>query len=208
MVGMAFISDTERQRIAEAIREVEARTSGELVTVIARESDSYYYIPTLWAALSALILPALVSLLGFEQTLLGSYGAQVVMFVIVALLLRIPSLKYAVVPAAVKRHRATRLAHEQFLLHNMHHTEHRSAVLIFVSVAEHYVEVIADKGINDLVDPGTWEQVVAGFVARVKQGQVADGFVEAVHACGAHLERHFPVQDGDRNELPDHLIEI
>jgi len=205
---MSFISDSDKQRIADAIREVESKTSGELVTVIAREADDYYYIPTLWAALCALMLPALVTVFGLEHALLDSYGAQITVFLVAALLFRIPALKYAVVPQAVKRQRAMRLAREQFLLQNLHHTEGRTGVMLFVSVAERYVEVIADKGINDVVQAGAWDWVVAEFVGKVKEGKVADGFVSAVHACGEHLVQHFPVQEGDRNELPNHLIEI
>ena len=70
------------------------------------------------------------------------------------------------------------------------------------------MEIIADKGINDAVPDGAWETVVTDFVGQVKAGRVADGFVSAVEACGDHLIRHFPVQAEDRNELPDHLIEL
>lgn len=205
---MAFLSDADRERITAAIREAESKTRGELVTVIAREADDYYYIPTLWAAMIALLLPAPVTLLGLEQTLLGSYGAQVTLFLLVALLFRLPALKYAVVPIAVKRRRAERLAREQFLLQNLHHTEGRTGVMLFVSVAEHYVEVLADKGINDAVESGAWDWVVAEFIARVKEGKVADGFINAINACGEHLEHHFPAGENNRNELPNHLIEI
>ncbi|MGM0594265.1 MAG: TPM domain-containing protein [Pseudomonadota bacterium] len=205
---MAFITDADRERISAAIREAESRTSGELVTVIAREADDYYYIPTLWAALAALLLPALVILFGLEQTLLDSYGAQVSLFLIATLLFRIPALKYRLIPREVKRQRAARLAHEQFLLQNLHHTEQRTGVMLFVSVAEHYVEVLADKGINEAVQPGAWDWVVAEFVARVKEGRVGDGFVNAVEACGEHLVHHFPAGEDNRNELPNHLIEL
>lgn len=205
---MHFITDSDKQRIAEAIRRAEARTSGELVTVIAREADDYYYIPTLWAALTALALPALVTLLALQHTLLDSYGAQVTLFILATLLFRIPALKYRVVPSAIRRQRAARLAREQFLMQNLHHTAGRTGIMLFVSVAERYVEIIADKGINDAVEPDAWEQVVAAFVARVKAGRISDGFVEAIETCGEYLARHFPLEEGDRNELPDHLIEI
>jgi putative membrane protein len=208
MVTMAFISDSDKQRIAEAIHQAESKTSGELVTVIAAEADDYYYIPTLWAAITALVFPAFVTLLQFQHTLLGSYGAQVSLFVILALLFRIPALKYSLIPKVVKRKRASRLAREQFLLQNLHHTDGRTAVLLFVSVAERYVEIIADKGINDVVEAGIWEALVAEFVTRVKEGRIAEGFVEAVTSCGEQLAQHFPVQPGDRNELPNHLIVI
>ena len=72
-------------------------------------------------------------------------------------------------------------------------------MLLFVSVAEHYVEIIADKGINDVVPTGTWEHVVAEFVEKVKSGRIADGFVGAVEACGEPLVQHFPV--GEHEEL-------
>lgn len=205
---MAFISDSDKQRITAAIRAVEEKSSGELVTVIAREADDYYYIPTLWAALCALLLPAVVIVLQLQGTLLDNYGAQALVFALCALLFRLPALKYRLIPGEVKRQRAARLAREQFLLNNLHHTDGRTGVLLFVSMAERYVEVIADKGINDMVPAGTWEQVVADFVAEVKAGRVADGFVGAIEGCGKPLIEQFPVGEGDRNELPNHLIEI
>lgn len=205
---MAFLCDTDKQQIAEAICQVEGKTRGEIVTVIAREADDYYYIPTLWAALSAFFLPAVAITTGWQETLLGSYAAQVVVFLVAALLFRLPAIKYRLIPKAVKRQRAARLAREQFLLRNLHHTEGRTGVLIFVSVAEHYVEVIADKGINDAVPAGTWDWVVADFLAKVKAGEVADGFVRAIKGIGDHLIEHFPAGEVNHNELPNHLIEL
>jgi putative membrane protein len=81
-------------------------------------------------------------------------------------------------------------------------------VLIFVSVAEHYVEILADQAINAKVAQAEWDAIIAVFVMTVKQGRVAEGFEQAVDACGALLAQHFPAAPGERNELPDHLIEI
>ena len=134
---MAMLSDADKARIAETIRKVESKTSGELVTVIAREADDYYYIPTLWAALAALALPALVIVTGLQNTLLDSYGAQVSLFLLMTLVFRLPAIKYRLIPTVVKRERAARLAHEQFLVNNLHHTADRSGVMLFVSQAEH-----------------------------------------------------------------------
>src|SRR3546814_13777191 len=83
-----------------------------------------------------------------------------------------------------------------------------SDLLIFVSVAEHYVEILADQAINEKVAQEEWDSIVAAFVAAVKQGRVAEGFEQAVDACGALLAQHFPAAPGERNELPDRLIEI
>lgn len=203
---MDFISESDKQRIAEAIKAVESKTSGELVTVIAREADDYYYIPTLWAAMTALLLPAVVILLELQHTHLDSYGAQVSLFILATLLFRIPAIKYRLIPATVKKQRAARLAREQFLLNNLHHTEGRTGVMLFVSQAEHYVEIIADKGINDKVSQDTWGGAVSEFVKHVKSGHTAEGFVRTIEICGDQLVQHFPVSEHDRNELPDHLI--
>lgn len=205
---MMFLSDADKMRIADAIRQVESRTSGEIMTVIARKADDYFYIPTLWAAMLALLLPGVVAIAGLHGSVLDSYEAQIILFLVSALVIRIPAIKYRLIPGAVKRQRAARLAREQFLMQNLHYTEGRTGVMLFVSVAERYVEIIADKGINDVVKPGTWDWVVAEFVARVKEGRIADGFVSAVEGCGEQLAQHFPVQANDRNELPNHLIEI
>src|SRR3546814_10562785 len=78
-----------------------------------------------------------------------------------------------------------------------------SDLLIFVSVAEHYVEILADQAINEKVAQEEWDSIVAAFVAAVKQGRVAEGFEQAVDACGALLAQHFPAAPGERNELPD-----
>ena len=129
-------------------------------------------------------------------------------FVVLALLFRWPPLMMRLIPKAVKHRRASRVAHQQFFEQNLHHTKDRTGVMLFVSVAEHYVEIIADKGINDVVEDGVWDKVIADFVQHVKARQVAEGFVTAVAACGKILAEHFPATHDNPNELPNHLIEI
>jgi putative membrane protein len=77
-----------------------------------------------------------------------------------------------------------------------------------VSVAEHYVEIIADEGLNALVPPGTWDKAVADFVQRVRAGRIAEGFLAAIEVVGTRLAEHFPGAADDRDELPNRLIEI
>jgi len=205
---MAFLGDQDRRRIRAAIEAAERRTRGEFVTVIAREADDYLYIPVLWAALIALLVPALEPLIHQPWLTAHIYIAQLVSFVLIAVLFRLPVIKHRLIPGRVQHQRAHRIALEQFLLQNLHDTEERTGVLLFVSVAEHYVEIIADKGINARVEPRTWDALVQAFVAEVRAGRVTEGFVHTIEACGDLLETHFPAREGDRNELPDHLIEL
>ncbi len=203
---MAFLSAAEKARITEAIKQAECRTSGEIVTVVARESDAYWFIPLLWAAVLALSVPAVVLLIDPWIYPAELYGGQLLLFAGLALLLRWSPVKMRLIPRAVKHRRASRLAREQFLAQGLHHTEGRTGVLLFVSVGEHYVEVLADSGINDKVAPETWTRLVDAFVAKVRQRQIAEGFLEAVDRCGALLAEHFPSSDKDPNELPNRLV--
>lgn len=205
---MALLSDAEKIKVRDAIKAVELNTSGELVTVIAAESDDYLFIPTLWAALIALAVPGVVLLSTLWVDYARLYVTQAAVFFVFAALFRISQIKMRLVPKAIQRQRAARVALEQFFAQNLHHTIERTGVLIFVSVAENYVEIIADKGINDVVPKDTWEKVVADFVAAVKQERYAEGFITAVNQCGEVLQKHFPARRDNPDELPDHLIEL
>jgi len=203
-----LLTDDDKARVSEAIRQAEARTSGELVTVITRASDDYWYIPALWAALVALLIPAVILLYGTWMDASTLFAIQVVTFLVLALLFRIPPIKFTLVPKSIKHLRASRVAREQFFIQGLQNTEGRTSILLFVSVAEQYVEIIADKGINDVVPAGTWENVVNDFITKVKAGQYVEGFLVAIDDCGAILAEHFPAQVDDVNELPDHLVEL
>jgi len=205
---MTFLSEADKQRIAEAIRDAEMKTSGELVTVIARSADTYLYIPILWASIAALTLPAIVLLLTVDLQFPLLYLLQIATFMGLALLFRWNPLKMRLIPKAIKNRRAGRLAWEQFFAQNLHLTQQRTGVLLFVSVAERYVEIIADKGINDIVKRNAWDDIVADFTKRVKVGEITEGFLSAIGACGELLAENFPRPEGDVDELPNRLIEI
>ena len=81
-------------------------------------------------------------------------------------------------------------------------------MLLFVSLAERYAEIVADAGINQRVDQAAWNDVVAMLTDHARRGDLADGFVAAVESVGSLLQQHFPVGDEDLNELDDHVVEL
>ena len=205
---MAFLTESEKRDIAMAIAAAEQHTRGELVTVIARCSDEYRYIPLLWAALLALLLPAILAVCGDPFPANLAYLAQICTFLGAAALFQWLPLKMRLIPRGVKHLRARRLAREQFFLQNLHRTSERTGVLLFVSVAEHHVEILADQGIDGAVTPQAWQSIVSGFIGQVRNRQVAAGFLTAIAACGELLATHFPPTDDNRNELPNRLVEL
>lgn len=202
---MQLFSDQDRTRIAAAITEAESETSGEIVAVVTQESDSYLFIGLMWAALLALLVP-LPLIFTTNWSVQHIYLTQLAVFVIVAALMQWRPLRLALVPRVVKRGRAHRHAMEQFLAQNLHTTRDRTGVLIFVSVAERFAEVIADEGIHTKAPPGAWDHIVTDLAAAIGHGRATDGFVAAVNACGVLLAEHFPQGAQDSNELPNHLI--
>lgn len=205
---MTFLNDAEKAQLRDAIRQAEARTSGEIVTVIARASGDYFYYPTLWAALLAILSPLLPIGLAVSFAPFGVIELQLLVFALLALIFRWPPIKMILVPRPIQRQYCARRAREQFLAQNMHTTRERTGVLLYVSVAERHVELLADAGIHARVPAGTWNKIVDEFTAQLKAGRIGGGFIAAVTAIGEHLVAHFPRPVDDRDELPDRLIEL
>jgi putative membrane protein len=201
------ISAQERTRIANAIRSAEAKTSGEIVCVLARTSSHATALPVLLAAALALALPWLLvafTALTVERILL----LQVVVFLALLLLLSLPRVRAALMPRKTRRAIAHRAALQQFSMRGIARTKDRSGILIFVSLAERYARIIADDGIAARVPQSEWQAAVDALVAHMRDGRIADGFVTAIDLCGEKLATHFPRTRTNVDELPDRIYVI
>lgn len=203
---MAFIGTAEQTRISAAIAEVERGTDAELVTVLIAASDDYRYIPLLWAALVALIVPSALYLTPLSTAWMIT--AQLVAFVVLAVLLQTETIRTRLIPKSVRTLRAANMARRQFLEQGLHHTGDDTGVLIFVSEAEHYVEILVDRGISSKVDNERWSSIIENFVNDVHEGQVERGFLTALERCGEILAEAVPKTPDNRNELDNRLILI
>ena len=202
---MALLTEHEQRQVAEAIARVEKTTDAELVTVLAARADDYAYIPLLWASLIALVVPGVVHYLSGYLTMYTLLVAQWATFIVLCLVFRLPKVTTRLIPRSVRHWRASDLARRQFLEQNLHHTLGSTGVLIFVSEAERYVEILVDEGISKRLDDSNWDAIVQAFTQQVKQGQTLAGFIACVEACGELLKVHVPVTQ-TRNELPNRLV--
>jgi uncharacterized membrane protein len=84
-------------------------------------------------------------------------------------------------------------------------TAANNGVLIYLLLAEHAIEIVADRGLNDRVSTEQWRAVVAGMREAFRAGRFEDGLNAAVDAVDTLLAQHFPLVDGasDSNELPN-----
>jgi putative membrane protein len=207
------ISPQDHERIADAIRAAEARTDGEIYCVVAHASDGYFFPAAFLATLGALIASLAVAY-GLEAWWLTIrlphfVLVQLLAFAsVLALLWAAPGLRIHLVPRRLRYQAAHANAMKQFLARNVHRTSARTGVLVFVSIAERYAEVVADSGIDAKVDQHVWDGVVRELTRHAGDDRLTDGFVNAIESVGAVLAQHFPVTPGDTNELDDHLVEI
>lgn len=224
-MAAATLSEADRTAIADAVAEAERSTAGEIYCILARDSADYREVPLAIAAGAALILPLVAALLGWRPYWPGGWvvqssaaadagsvtayaAVQAGVFLVAALLASIPAVRRALTPGALKRARVRRAALDQFLAKGLHRTQARTGVLIYASLAEHRVEVIADETFHTQVDADVWANAAEALAAALRRGRSAEGFVQAVRLCGAVLAERFPRQPSDTNELSDRVVEL
>jgi len=201
------LTDADRARIIEAIRLAETRTSGEIYCAFTRASSAYRVFPVAWAAALALLVPLpLIYLTAWPAVVI--YASQLAAFLAALYLLSHDKVRYRIVPRQTKTARAHQEALRQFAAHGLQHTELRTGVLIFVSIAERYAEIVADAGIAQKVPSSVWDDAVSSLTSEIAAGRAGDGFVATIEKCAAELAKHFPPGAINRNELPNAIVEL
>jgi hypothetical protein len=87
-------------------------------------------------------------------------------------------------------------------------TEDNNGVLIYLLLAEHAVEIVADRGLQRRVGATHWQDAVRHLAASFQAGRPEEGLMQAIAAAEAALVQHFPAVPGSepRNELPDRPV--
>lgn len=212
-------------RIADAITQAEAHTSGEIVCTYSTERHRYVEWVLALAAAFAFLVPLLATLAGFGPSqwaaLAGIWQAapltdretveiyalvQVALLLLATLALWWSPLAQRYAPLSMRRERVHEIALKQFLTRGIHTTEQRTGVLIHLSVEDHVVEVIADEGIYRRVPPDHWAETAGALLAAINRGDPAQGYVDAIALAGAVLATHFPPTGDNPDELPNRLL--
>ncbi len=208
-----FFSEDDLREIERAVREAEARTSGEIVPYAVSHSDHYEAAAWKGAALggfAAVVAAGVARWLG-EAWGLPSPGwvtapalvGGALGYLLTAL---VRPLKLALAGAAKVEHRVRQRAAATFLENEVFKTRGRTGVLIFLSLLERRVVVLADAGINARVGQHEWDAIVAGIAAGIRDGRPGRALAEAIGRCGELLERdHLARAADDADELPDRL---
>ncbi|MCL4233962.1 MAG: TPM domain-containing protein [Deltaproteobacteria bacterium] len=200
----ARLSPTDGERIARAVAEAESRTSGEIVPVIVDASDEYPHADLIAGLVGQFAAIAIAASVHWDAGWTGTVVLVAAGFLAGLVIGRVaPGLRVRLVGRRVIDTEVHQRALEAFVENGVARTRDRTGILIFVSLFERRVEIVADEGIHSRVPRGTWDEVVALVLAGVRAGSLADGLTRAIARCGDLLAKDFPRREDDTNELPD-----
>ncbi|MEZ4600059.1 MAG: hypothetical protein R2940_09780 [Syntrophotaleaceae bacterium] len=203
-----FFSDEEKRRIEEAVEKAETRTSGEIVPMVVEAAHDYPRAEIIGGGFFALGLASLISWYWWHASLWSFLPAFLLLYLPCKWLIRyLPHLKRCFIANEEIDAEVRERALVAFVEQGLHHTRDETGILILICLFEHRVEVLADRGINAVVPQQTWQEIVDMIIDGLHQGQACEALCRAIGRCGAILAEQFPLQAGDRNELPNLIIE-
>jgi len=88
---------------------------------------------------------------------------------------------------------------------SMHKTKLRNGVLIYVATVDRKFAIIGDAGINKVVPDNFWDETKDDMLQHFKFGNLVEGIVTGIAIAGEHLQKFFPHQLDNKNELPDDI---
>ena len=212
-----FFSGEDLAEIERRVREAERATGGEIVVHAVDASDDYPEAAWSAAAAGAALLPLAAAAVhrgagfwGWADHWTGHWLLWIVLPALVGAALGwlaaalLPDFRRRLAREADLARRTDLRAAAAFVSEEVFDTRDRTGVLLFVSLFEHRVVVLADSGIHARVPPGSWESIVDGVVAGIRAGEPGRAVAEGVERCGRLLAEHGVARrPDDRDELTD-----
>lgn len=219
----ARVTREERQKIAEAVADAEARTSAEIVPVVASASGRYDRaedLVGLWFA--ALALSAVWLVAALEHPEPGSWGSVPMVLEWILLLAalvggfiagvvaanRIGWLRRLCTPAAQMTDEVAARARQLFFDERIYHTKRSSGLLLYVSLYERQAVLLADEAVLAALDRTKLDELARELTDRIKRGGVVEGLLHAIREAADRLEGPLPRRPEESNQLSDALVTI
>lgn len=185
------LNEADRKRVRAAVEAARASTAAKFDFVVVPASDHYALYPVVWSAVLSIALTGALSLLRPHLTIGAGVIVTAALFAFLSFLLELWPVRMLLAPRRVKRTLCGRMARHQFSAHLISRDTEHNGVLLFVSLAEHHLEIIAERDAHAAAPDGTWDRIVSDATAKMS-GNLADGLVDAVTACGAVISKAFP----------------
>lgn len=208
--SIRYLSKNEIFELESLIESIEAKTSAEVVVVIKQSSTSLKLLPVVlalmtWVLFSGLeISSRLENLYGYS--LVWSLAILFISLVLGTVLAKLPGWHRWLQSSEEIQKGTWNCAIQEFYLSKIQATEKGTGILIFVSLFERRVVVLADKAIAAKKNPETWDNLVAQVTDGIRKGSVATGLKIGLKEAGEILASHFPPGIRNKNELPNAIV--
>jgi putative membrane protein len=206
----SYLKEGAAKSVEDAVREVESKTSAELVPVVVRRSSSIGHV-SLCVMLTYWLMFALFRVEHYQYHYLG-YGSWIwvvyiaLSAVVTAILSRIEAVQRLFVHKQDQIAQVMRRAQLEFYQSRIQQTVDATGILFFVSLLERQAVVLADKAIADKLPPETWQRAVDAIIKGVRAGDLSKGICDALFQAERLVVPLFPISATDTNELPNTLI--
>jgi len=196
----------QREKIRRAVQAAEGLTRTDISVMLVDESDRYREAE-LSGALALSALAALVLSMALHHVTIWFYipVAVVLLFPFVRLFRVFPHLKLAF----LHHKRVTEAVRERavyaFFQRGLHKTDEQTGILIFISLLERKVWILADKGIHGKIASGFWKSLAGELAAGIREDHALEALCSVIGKCGAELARHFPGAHG-KDQMTDEII--
>ncbi len=201
-----MLNPEDKERIRLVVASAESRTIGEIVPMIVPASDPYENLRVTGAMTFAVAAFVIGIILTPESHPSWFLMFEILGYVLGVFLFRVDRFLRLFLSDKEIDEKVRERALRAFYEHNLHKTREATGILIFASLLEHRVQILADQGIHEKVGHAKWVEVVDILTRAIKENRTRDGFCEAIAVCGNVLATHFPVTEKNPNELSDQII--
>ncbi|MBE8162904.1 MAG: hypothetical protein HAW63_02835 [Bdellovibrionaceae bacterium] len=201
-----YLSKNDFDKIENAVKQAELLTSGEIVPMVVKSSSTVGHVPIILFLLSLLLVSLARPYLELHFPSYWLLGALLFILVFTKVLSSFNSVLRFFTPKSDQSQQVLLRAQLELHTANITNTKDQTGVIIFVSLLERQVCVLADKAISQYFKKKDWQEVVNLIIKGLKNNNMAQGFEEGILKCGHLLKDKFPIQKNDINELENCLI--
>jgi len=208
-----FLTPEEREKVTQAVRSAECLTSGEIVPMIVSSSYDYPLASVYGGIFLAFPLTLLLSRPIASYFWLDASNVWLFLALFIPLYFaahqvvkHVPFLQRLFASKKQIEEEVREAAVTAFFSEKLYKTKDENGILLFISVFERKVWVLADTGINAKIDKNHWQEIVEIITKGIKDGRHADSLCEAIREVGDVLKEYFPIQPDDVNELRNLII--
>lgn len=202
-----MLSKQQADRIEAAVREAEAHTSAEIAVGIVPSSGDDRGVAAILGAIIFALIASMGPVIWWNLDRVFWTVVALVAAIVVFCLCDWLDLGLRWLPARLVVKDARRAARAAFLDRGLDGTPERNAVLLFISRAERYVEILPDRAAAAAIAPAQWSSIVDEFRSRMKQADIGEAIAGAVIGIGAQCAARFPASGANPDRLPNRPIE-